>query len=403
MTLASIEYDNQPADTYNTFPQIIEVLEHVYERLDDVRTSANGAGAASILQGCLPLLIEQVPAETLIQRMGEKKYEQLRSLYRQISILNLWYTLELQHVLAALADAQIRVMVLKGAEIATSLYPRPELRPFNDIDLMVQPKDLAAAIAILEKLGYHYHQEYRFEAISRRRAAFVYVKEVLAGHLAFEIHTSPHCNEMGVSFDTAQIWQRARSIIVADMSAYGMGLEDLLLYLCWHYRSHEFGRLIWLYDIALLLLRYADQLDWALVHRLAREQGLLATVYYSVHWCQQLFHIALPEGAPIEKFMPPVFIQRLIRRLVGNDLISVLRRSAKGERKLLQYFMVDNMSALCLVGWHAVFPTPTHLGRLYMEHSHLPLRLFWLFYPLHPLFALSALFRGRFKKKSSHR
>ncbi len=402
MTFTSLDHTDHSVRDGKAILPIKEVLEYIYGGLDHVRTRATPAGVVSILQGCLPLLMEQVPAETLIQHMGQKKYEQLRNLCRQSSILNLWYSSELKQILNAMEASQIRVMVLKGADVATSLYPRPELRPFQDIDLMVQPKDLAATIAVFEKLGYSYHQEYRFEAISRQRAAFVYVKDTSVGYLAFEIHTSTHTNEMGISFDTVQMWERARPITIAGMSAWGMGLEDLLLYLCWHYRSHVFGRLIWLYDIALLLLHYADQLDWALVRQLARERGLMATVYYSARWCQQLFHITLPEEARVEQFIPPVFIQRLISRLVGDNLTSVLRKTAQRERKLLQYLMVDSLGVLCLTGLRIVFPSPTHLGRLHMEHSRLPVHLFWLYYPLHPLLGLKTYLSGRFNKKSSH-
>ena len=107
--------------------------------------------------------------------------------------------------------------------------------------------------------------------------------------------------------------------------------------------------------------------------------------------------------AQIEQCMPPVFIQRLITRLVGDDLTSVLCRTAQRERKLLHYLMVDNISTLCLVGWRTVFPGPAHIGYRYMEHSRLPLHLFWLYYPLHPLLALRTYFRARSNKKSSHR
>ena len=403
MTFTTIDYTDHSFRNCDAILQVKDALEYVYGGLDQVRTPATNTESVSILQGCLPLLMEQVTAETLIQQVGQKKYAQLRNLCRQSNILNLWYSAELKLILDATAAAQMRVMVLKGADIATSLYPRPELRPFHDIDLMVQPKDLGATIAILEKLGYHYHQEYRFEAVSERRAAFVYVKQTPVGYLMFEIHTSPHENEWGVSFDAVQLWERARSITIAGMSAYGMGLEDLLLYLCWHYRSHVFGRLIWLYDIALLLQHHADQLDWTLVRRLAREQGLMATIYYTVRWCQQTFHITIPHDAQIEQCMPPVFIQRLITRLVGDDLTSVLCRTAQRERKLLHYLMVDNINTLCLVGWRTVFPGPAHIGYRYMEHSRLPLHLFWLYYPLHPLLALRTYFRARSNKKSSHR
>lgn len=397
----TVKSDNS-VDDLDTIPQVGNVLEYIYGGLDHVQPPASLVAGAAVLQGCLPLLMQERPAERLKERIGQKKFEQLRDLYRQSSLLNLWYELELKHVLEVLAEVHIPVMVLKGADIATTIYPHPGLRHFGDVDLMVQPRDLVAITRTLERMGYRYHQEYRFEAISRKRAGFVYVKEVAVGYLIFEIHTALHSNEMGVLFDTAQIWERARSITIADHSVYGMGLEDLFLYLCWHYRSHSFTRLIWLYDIAILLLRCGGRLDWELVQRLARKQGLAATVYYCAHWCREVFHIAVPGDAQLEKFRPPIFIQRLVARQVGEDLILVLRAAAYRERKLLQRLMVDDIPMLCLVMMRAVFPSPTHLGRLYMEHSRLPVRLFWLYYPLHPFFLLREYLRQQ-NKSSSHR
>jgi hypothetical protein len=91
--------------------------------------------------------------------------------------------------------------------------------------------------------------------------------------------------------------------------------------------------------------------------------------------------------------MPPVFVQRLITRFVGDDLAVVLRRNTFHERKMLQRLMVDNLRLLCLVMIRVIVPSPTHLGRLYMERSGLPVRLFWLYYPLHPFFLLREYFK----------
>lgn len=394
LSLTSVESDHARYNL-NVIPQVREALEYIYGGLRHIPFPTSLTSYSSYLQGCLPLLMEEISAETLIQLIGQKKYQQLRSLHHQSTLLNLWYELELKNVLEAITGNHIPVVILKGADIASSLYPRLGLRYFGDIDLIVQPEDLAATTGIFERLGYHYHQEYRFESISKQRAGYVYVKEVTVGYLMFEIHTSLHSNEMGISFDLIQIWTRARPITVAGVNARGMGLEDLLLYLCWHYRSHAFNRLIWLYDIARLLLQHADTLNWTLVQQLAQRQGLEATVYYCICWCQRMFHIPLPESLQLKQFMPPVFIQRLITSVVGDESVAVLRRSAQRERKLLQRLMVDDMQTLCLVIMRILFPSSSHLGRLYMEHSHLPLRLFWLYYPLHPLFLLRGYFRNR--------
>lgn len=377
-------------------PPIADVLAYIYGGFEHMPAPTSFTSGSGGLQGCLPLLMQEMHASALSQRIGEKKYTRLHTLYQQSNLLNLWFSLELQQVLTAITEAHLPVMVLKGADLASTIYPRPELRHYGDVDLMVKPADLAAVIAILERLGYHYHQEYRFETISKQRAAFVYVREVSLGFLVFEIHISPHHNEFGIAFDTDSIWNRARPITVAGVAVQGMGLADLFLYLCWHYRSHAFYRLIWLYDIAVLLLRCSNQLDWPLIQRLAQQQGLKATAYYCLQWCQQVFAVPLPDALQLEQFKPPAFIEKLITRNIGHDLRALLPRKAERERKLLQRLMVDNSLTLLQVLARSILPTPTHLGRLYMEHSRLPLRLFWVFYFLHPFILLKTALQKRF-------
>lgn len=46
-------------------------------------------------------------------------------------------------------------IVLKGATIATWLYPDPSLRTYNDLDLLVPPADEAAVVRLLGELGFH--------------------------------------------------------------------------------------------------------------------------------------------------------------------------------------------------------------------------------------------------------
>ena len=381
----TVEYT---VERLKTMPGVGDALEGIYGGLNHAPAPTAFVQGVPLLHGCLPLLMGEIPAEELIQQVGQQKYTRWRELHRQSTLLNMWYGLELKQVLEAARAGGLPVMVLKGADLAFTLYADPEQRHFSDIDLMVKPEDLAAFIALLERLGYHYHQEYRFEAISQKRAAFVYTKEVGAGYLVFEVHTSPHSNEMGVSFDVAGLWKRSRNIVAASVPTVGLGLEDLLLYLCWHFRSHAFDRLIWLYDIAVVLLTCADDLDWTLLYRLARKQKLVSTLYYCVRWAEQVFGVSISKNAELERFTPPALIQKLVRRYAGDDFPPVMRRSAQREQKLLQRLMVDNLWQLCAMPFHVIFPSPTHLGRLYMEESHLPVRLYWLFYFLHPFILL---------------
>lgn len=374
-------------------PPVGGVLDSIYHGIEHVQIPSTFTSGAAVMQGCLPLFMEETPSAALIERLGQKKAARLQQIYRQSTLLNMYYQFELTQVLEALINAAIPVMVLKGADIAETQYRRPQLRHYSDIDLMVHPEDLQATIAILKQLGYRYYQEYRFEPLSRQRAAFVYMKEHDVGYLLFEIHTSPHSNEMGISFEPERIWQRARPITVASVNVYGMGLEDLFIYLCWHYRSHTFSRLIWLYDIAVMLTRSGEQFDWPQLRRIARELGLMSTVYYCVLLCQQVFHVPVPASAEIEKCQPSVLVRHLISRYVGNNLADVVERRAYRKQKVFQRLMVDNVMMLALVLFRVAFPHPSHLGRLYMEQSRLPLHLYWLYYPVHLLFVMKTGFQ----------
>lgn len=392
MSFSITDMKNDTSDVVD-IPDVRAALAYIYGDVDKAVRSARLHASAAVLQGCLPLLLHECPPDKLIASVGQERYAGLRTWYREMSLLNLWYQAELQQVLQAITAANIPVLVLKGADIATTFYPHPDIRYFDDIDLMVHPQDLAPTITILERLGYTYHQEYRFEAVSQQRAAFVYVKAVAAGYLMFELHTSPHANELLVSFETEKLWERSRPITIAGVTVQGMGLEDLFLYICWHYRSHAFERLIWLYDAAIILLRAGDDIDWSFLYKQARQQGLLSTVYYVIQWCNHLLHVPLSDALIpfVESFRPSPLIQQLVNKFVGEETTSPLRRSAARQRKLLQYLMVDDVKTLILVSLRSLFPSPTHLGRLYMEHSSLPLRLYWLYYFCHPIFALREL------------
>jgi len=61
---------------------------------------------------------------------------------------------QLEPVATALANAGIQAVVLKGQAFADRLYPKPFLRPFTDIDLLLRRDDLPGAGATLQVLGY---------------------------------------------------------------------------------------------------------------------------------------------------------------------------------------------------------------------------------------------------------
>ncbi|KAB2931876.1 MAG: nucleotidyltransferase family protein, partial [Candidatus Contendobacter sp.] len=77
-----------------------------------------------------------------------------RHAYQAVAV-ELMRAAELRDVLAALAQAGLPVLLLKGAALAYTLYPEPHLRDRCDTDLLLPSRDEAErAWRVLQTLGY---------------------------------------------------------------------------------------------------------------------------------------------------------------------------------------------------------------------------------------------------------
>ena len=74
--------------------------------------------------------------------------------HRQASLLGMVQRAELREKVSLLEAAGFTPIALKGAWLAWQAYPEPGLRPLRDIDLLLPPDQVLAAMACLESHGY---------------------------------------------------------------------------------------------------------------------------------------------------------------------------------------------------------------------------------------------------------
>ncbi len=67
------------------------------------------------------------------------------------------------HTIAMLAEAGIRSAALKGPLLGEAIYGDPGRRPSSDIDLLVAPEQLRAAVAVVRELGYGAPSDYVYD------------------------------------------------------------------------------------------------------------------------------------------------------------------------------------------------------------------------------------------------
>lgn len=253
------------------------------------RTAASGEIDWSVLLALatrhrlIPLLHRHLRDAPLPPRAAAE----LRALNRAATHQALAMAAELLRLLDALGDARIEALAYKGPALAVQAYGDLSLRHFVDLDLLVLPADLPAALAVLERKGYVPALRLspaQARCFDRVDGDYQLVHRT-TGRLV-ELHGRVSTLRFAMPIDTDALMERGRSVRVGGGEVETLGDDDLLLVLCAHGAKHRWKRLEWVAALAELLragrgdvqaaLRHADRvharrtmrLGLSLAHRL---------------------------------------------------------------------------------------------------------------------------------------
>jgi hypothetical protein len=163
-----------------------------------------------------------------------------------------------QHAHTALVDAlsesRVKTLILKGSALAYTHYRHPWLRPRLDIDVYLAPDDRPRACQVLRDLGYapanHFGGELvTFQTQFRRTNRHGWIDRV-------DLHwklANPQVFAHAFSFD--ELYGDARPLPQLGRAATTLSPVHALILACVHRVAHHANsdRLIWLYDIRLLV------------------------------------------------------------------------------------------------------------------------------------------------------
>jgi hypothetical protein len=198
----------------------------------------------------------------------------LRDVRRGEAVMESLRREHLRRLLATLREAEIRCLLIKGAQLAYTHYTQPWLRPRFDTDLLVPVADRERADAALRGLGYEAASQVGGGLVSHQRQYERWDRHL--GTDVIDLHwkiTNPHLFAEALTFD--ELAAAARAIPELGEHAYGLSNVHALILACVHRVAHHCNSdlLIWLYDIhALASAMTADEraalLELARVKRL---------------------------------------------------------------------------------------------------------------------------------------
>jgi hypothetical protein len=193
--------------------------------------------------------------------------------------------------------AGIQTLLFKGPEMVPGFSPSFAARPFSDVDVLVDKRDVPAAIDLLMRHGYGlkhggawdasqflwYHHG---ETLKRPGASF----EV---DLHWEVMAS---RTFGCRFPFKKLWDRRMTTTIQGTNVSCVSLEDLFLILCIHGCKHRWTLLKWLRDIAILATLDTPP-DWNVVKQRASAMGAKRMVALSLFLVGDILDTTVPEAA----------------------------------------------------------------------------------------------------------
>jgi hypothetical protein len=251
-------------------------------RWDKFIRQARNHGLAPIAYRCLEFQ-RGCPRDAQQQLRREAILEVARSL-EQIRAL--------KELTVAFARSDIPWLCVKGPAMAM-LYGDPALRPFIDLDVVIRFHDFQRALECLIELGYRPQFEMPFawqEFFFRIRSEVLLVR---TGHLtAVDLHWELVPARYSFAPVMDEIWAKAECINTFDIQVQVPNATDTLIFLCLHGAKHEWERLIWLVDIAVLITR---GVNWGVVACNLEISSRTIQLQTSLQLVQILFKVNLPQ------------------------------------------------------------------------------------------------------------
>ncbi len=250
-------------------------------------------------QGVAPLLYRRWQESGILgSHIPPEIVDQLASLYYASLVRNTTVLKQLIHLQGILTDI-CSPIVLKGVALAAMLYPHPATRPTDDLDLLVAPREYRQALNALTQAGYEpsdfeaqrdYEsiQEFPGKAIDRLTNNQLCLRSCRPFDVTLELHWSV----LGAAGDWRrpdEDWflKRTMSFPVNQAEVRTLNPTAQLLYLCAHLSLSHGGsqaRLIWLYDLHVLMQRLGPQIDWQAVTAAAKKFEWGGGVVQALHW-----------------------------------------------------------------------------------------------------------------------
>jgi hypothetical protein len=274
--------------------------------------------SAAQYHGVLPIVAQRMLESAVAHGVEPAIKDRLRRAFQANLIHGLPLVEEVLRIAHTFESQGIAIIPYKGPVLAEHLWGNSALRECADLDFLLENKNLDRAGGILDRLGYT-----RVSPIADhlRPALLKNASEEQFQHresrLLLELQWSPVPRVFAMRCNVDAIWSRAREISFSALSVLSPSAEDLLMLLSIHGWKHNWGRLIWLGDIAHLVR--ATQLDWDRLFSDSKRDRNVRLLSLAFRMTNRVFGVAVPQQFDFVDPALDALVNELERRMRDID------------------------------------------------------------------------------------
>lgn len=275
----------------------------------------------------------------------------------QSALHNLRFVGALSQIAGAFDEAGLAWVAMKGPVVAGLLYPDVGDRTYGDLDLLLDRRDFAKGMQLLEDLGYE-HSIHNWALAERMLAGQISLTSPMASiDLHWHLHYS-HEDRRPFAIDPEAMIGRARRVMVSGVNVPTFDPVDTLLMLAFHAARSDGHRLVWHKDVERAIAVDQPDLDELVrrcrVERCAPPVGLIlarARALLDAEVPDTIIHALTPAslrvadraasglGHPVqlhERGTATRLFTRSVRSSLAATLYAVPERGARSLRRFLR-------------------------------------------------------------------
>jgi len=217
----------------------------------------------------------------------------LRDAYSSTISNHMWMTRELVMLKQLLDQTGVDWLTFKGPALVASAYPRPDVRSYGDLDLLVAPAALDVVLDALHGAGATIHvPSWDFLRETEQAQLPILMPRGVVLDLHWHVSNGPQ-SRLQFPMSTARLFAQSTDIAIGDLVVRGLDRAQTLIHLCLHGAMSGGERLVWVLDVHLAANHIQD---WEAVIFAAHESRTGLVVAIMLGRAMHLLGTDLPTG-----------------------------------------------------------------------------------------------------------